>query len=159
MQGIFGRAIIGAIAVLGFLTTAQAAGNVDDAIKYRHAVMEEMAAHMSALTLILFDKVDGAAFAQGHVDALSRAGAEMDVLFPDGSGEGETDALPVIWSNVDDFAAAVDKAQAALDAFAAAVPAGDRGATLKAFADAGKACKGCHEVFRAEEHDDDDHEH
>jgi cytochrome c556 len=117
--------------------------------------MEEMAAHMSALTLILFDKVDGGAFAQGHVDALERAGAEMDVLFPAGSGEGETGALPAIWNNADDFAAAVDKSQAALDAFAAALPAGDRGATLKAFADAGKACKGCHEVFRAEEHDDD----
>jgi cytochrome c556 len=158
MQGFSGRTILCAIAVLGFFTTAQAAGNVDDAIKYRHAVMEEMAAHMSALTLILFDKVDGAAFAQGHVDALARAGAEMDVLFPAGSGDGDTDALPAIWNNADDFAAAVDKAQAALDAFAAAIPAGDRGATLKAFADAGKSCKGCHEVFRAEEHDDD-HEH
>ncbi|MGI9341236.1 MAG: c-type cytochrome [Gammaproteobacteria bacterium] len=155
MHRIFIRAILSAIAVLGLFTTAQAAGNVEDAIKYRHAVMEEMASHMSALTLILFDKVDGAAFAQGHVDALARAGAEMAVLFPEGSGGDETEALPVIWSNADDFAKAVDKAQTAFDAFAAAVPAGDRGATLKAFADAGKACKGCHEVFRAEEHDED----
>lgn len=158
MHPVFARIVVATIIFLSLFTTAEGARNAKDTIKYRNAVMEEMASHMTALTLILFDKVDGAAYAQGHADALARAGAELDVLFPDISAEGDTDALPAIWDNADKFAAAVEKAQVTIDAFAAALPAGDRGASLKAFADAGKACKGCHEVFRAEEHDDD-HEH
>ena len=140
-------------------TPANAARTAEDAIKYRHAVMEEMAAHMSALTQILFDKVDGAQFAQGHADALVRATAEMDVLFPEISKDGDTHthALPAIWENPEKFAEAVDDAQDKANAFRDAMAGGDRKATLAAFADTGKACKACHEVYRAEDDDGDSH--
>lgn len=132
-----------------------AAVTAEDAIKYRHAVMEEMAAHMSSLTLILFGKVDGGDYAQGHADALTRALAEMEILFPDISKDGDTEALPAIWKNPDKFAEAVAKAQTSAGAFREALAGGDRKTALAAFADTGKACKACHEVYRAEEHDHD----
>ncbi|NND36183.1 MAG: cytochrome c [Gammaproteobacteria bacterium] len=134
-----------------------AAGTAEDAVKYRHAVMEEMANHMSALTLILLDKVDGGDYAQGHVDALARASSEMDVLFPEISREGDTAALPAIWEEPDKFAEAVEKAQLAAADFQSAVSGGDRKATMAAFAAAGKTCKGCHESYRAEDDDHDSH--
>ena len=136
--------------VLATSTHVTAAPTAEDAIKYRSAVMTEMAAHMSALSLILFDKVDGAQYGQAHIDALVRAGEEMDVLFPEVSRKGDTEALGLIWDNPEKFADAVAKAQGAFAEFQGAAAGGDRGATLKAFAAAGKTCKGCHEVYRAE---------
>jgi cytochrome c556 len=158
MQRVFVRAIL--LLVFGAFISldAGAAGTAKDAIKYRHVVMEEMANHMAALTLILFDKVDGGDYAQGHADALVRASSEMDILFPEISREGDTEALPAIWKNPDKFAGAVTKAQKATVDFQQALSSGDRKATLAAFAAAGKTCKGCHESYRAEE-DDDDHSH
>ncbi len=149
--------ITSALALALSFPVGAAAVTAEDAIKYRHAVMEEMAAHMNALTLILFDKVAGGDYAQGHADALARALAEMDILFPEISKDGDTEALPLIWKNPDKFAEAVAKAQAAAGEFRDALDGGDRKAALAAFADTGKACKACHEVYRAEEHDHDDH--
>jgi len=158
------RAISRAIAVL-FITSsvsiaAGAAPTSEDAIKYRHAVMGEMASHMNALTLILFDKVDGAAYAQGHADALARASAEVEILFPEVSRDGDTEALPAIWDNPEKFSSAVAKLQSTVADLQTAMGGGDREAKLAAMAAAGKACKACHESYRAEEDDDDDsHSH
>lgn len=157
MTRVMRRAVPALMIAFALTTTATAAPTAEDTIKYRNAVMEEMAAHMSALTLILFDKVDGAQFTQGHVDALARAGTEIGNLFPEVSKDGDTDALSLIWDNPEKFAEAVGKASSALADFQAAAASGDRGATLGAFAEAGKACKACHEIYRAEEHDDHDH--
>ncbi|MFW2406015.1 MAG: c-type cytochrome [Gammaproteobacteria bacterium] len=157
MNRVFIRASILLVFSIMMSSAVNAAGTAEDAIKYRHAVMEEMANHMSALTLILLNKVDGGDYAQGHVDALARASSEMDVLFPEISKDGDTEALPAIWENPEKFAEAVEKAQQATVEFQNAVSGGDRKATMAALAAAGKTCKGCHESYRAEE--DDDHSH
>lgn len=159
MQRFAAGAAVALITMFNLSTTAIAAPNAEDAMKYRHAVMEEMAAHMSALTLILFDKVDGAAYAQGHADALARALDELDVLFPEVSRDGDTHALPVVWDNPEKFAEAVEDAQSKASALQAAMGGDDRKATLEAFAATGKSCKGCHEVYRAEDDDSDSHSH
>lgn len=157
------RAIVRVLAAvsisLALTITAAAAPTAEDTIKYRNAVMSSMAAHMNALTLIVFDKVDGADYAQSHADAVANASAELDVLFPEISRDGETDALPAIWKNPDEFATAVADAQAAANDLRTAVGGGDRKALMAALAGAGKSCKGCHESYRAEDHDDDSHEH
>ena len=160
MQRIIWCAIAALFITLRISNAAGAAKTPEDAIKYRHAVMEEMASHMSALTLILFDKVDGAAYAQGHADALARASAELEILFPEVSRDGDTEALPVIWDNPEKFSEAVAKAQSTTRDLQAAIGGDDRPATLAAMAAAGKACKACHEDYRAEEEDDSDsHSH
>ena len=157
MNRVFIRASLFLVFSIMMSSAASAAGTAEDAIKYRHAIMEEMATHMSALTLILLNKVDGGDYAQGHVDALARASSEMDVLFPEISKDGDTEALPAIWNNPEKFSEAVAKAQKATADFQSALSGGDRKATMAAFAAAGKTCKGCHESYRAE--DDDDHSH
>jgi len=134
-----------------FSTSVHAAASAEDAIKYRALVMDSMAAHYGALMLLLFDKVDVTGTAQGHVDALANASAELDQLFPEISQDGETEALPVIWKNSDAFAKAVSKAQATATDLQTAIASGDRKAKLSAAAAVGKSCKSCHESYRAEE--------
>ncbi len=148
------------------LPTLGAAAKPADTIKYRHAVMEGMSAHVNAFMLIATNKIDGRQFLQNHGDAIADLSGELDSLFPadsapssGGSEEPETHALPAIWDESEKFAAAVTKMQEAAATLQETTRSGDNKAIMGAFAAAGKACKGCHEDFRAEEEDDHDHEH
>jgi cytochrome c556 len=150
------RVIAGATALIVALclsANVNAETKPEDAIKYRQAVMATMGGHIGAFMLIAFNKVDGAPYLQSHADALANASNELVVLFPAGSDAGETEVLPAVWSDPDGFSAAVTKAQKATEGLQKAVAGGDRGAIMGAFADVGKACKGCHENYRAEDHD------
>ena len=142
-------------ALLSTLVAVNIAGaetSAENAIKYRQAVMKSMAAHIEVLSMMAFNKVEVNEFYQSHADALASATAELKYLFPEGSGQGETEALPAIWENPDDFNAARSNAEQAFAALRDAVAGGDGKAVTGAFAAAGKSCKGCHEKFR-EEHD------
>ena len=145
-----------AILVLGFgvLATAQAAGKPEDTIKYRHAIMEAMSSHVAAILLIATNKIDARQHLQEHADAVANLSGELGQLFPEGSGGSETETLPEIWSDSEKFSAAVKKMQDSAQSLQAAAGANDNKAFMGTFAAAGKACKSCHESFRAE-HDDD----
>ena len=137
---------------LGFQGIGHAESEIEDITKYRHAVMELLAGHMSALALIAQGKVDQGAFTQSHVDAIASATAEIGALFPEGSGGEGTHALPAIWENADEFASAVDEAREAGATLGEASWGDDPNTLMPAFAAVGKACKDCHESFR-EEHE------
>jgi len=145
----------------GLFASAGTAATTEDAIKYRHSVMQAMSGHVNAFMLIARNKVEARQFLQGHADAVTNLSRELDGLFPKGSGEGDTDALPAIWGNSEKFAASVSKMQETASALQEATRTSDDKIIMGAFATAGKACKGCHEEFRAEhEHDDSDsHSH
>jgi cytochrome c556 len=130
-----------------------------DTIKYRHSVMQALSGHVNAFMLIALNKVEARQFLQGHADAVTNLSRELDGLFPKGSGEGDTDALPEIWGDSEKFAAAVIKMQESASALQEATRTGDNKTIMGAFATAGKACKGCHETFRAEDDDSDSHSH
>jgi cytochrome c556 len=141
------------LTALSAVNPASAETKVADTIKYRQAVMDSLAAHVEALSMMAFNKVEKTEFYQDHADALANGTAELKLLFPAGSGQGDTHALPAIWENADDFSAATAKAEDAFASLRDAVAGGDNKAVMTAFAAAGKACKGCHEKYR-EEHDD-----
>lgn len=69
-------------------------------------------------------------------------------LFPEGSGSGDTKALPAIWSAPDGFAAAMQKAQDAAAALLAAAQSGDAQAYTTAARAMGGTCKNCHDTYR-----------
>ena len=72
-------------------------------------------------------------------------------LFPEGSVEGPSAALPAIWEDFDAFADIVDDMGSRADALAlAAQQAEDATAIRQPFAALGKTCSGCHEDFRKE---------
>ena len=136
------------ITVIG-LTNAMAADKPADVIKYRESIMEAFSSHVSAVLAIATNKIDGQQYLEGHADAIASLASQLDILFPEGTGGGDTEALPNIWTESEKFAAAISSMQ---DAAAALQTAASEGKpVMPAFAGIGKSCKGCHESFRAEE--------
>jgi cytochrome c556 len=153
MQRLFTSTLPTLLLLLALAVPAGAETSSENAIKYRHAVMEAMAGHTSAFSMIAFGMVDHPEFLQSHANALADAGAQLTMLFPEGSGEGETHALPAIWEEPEKFSAAVAKAEKATAELRDAAASGDRKAIVSAFKALGQSCKGCHESYREE----DDH--
>jgi cytochrome c556 len=153
MQRLFTSTLPTLLLLLALAVPAGAETSSENAIKYRHAVMEAMAGHTSAFSMIAFGMVDHPEFLQGHANALADAGAQLTMLFPEGSGEGETHALPAIWEEPEKFSAAVAKAEKATAELRDAAASGDRKSIVSAFKALGQSCKGCHESYREE----DDH--
>lgn len=69
------------------------------------------------------------------------------LFFGEGTDKGDTKAKPEIWQKRADFDAKMDKMVTAVKALPQA--AGDPAALKKAVADAGGACKACHDDYRA----------
>ncbi len=155
MQRLFASAILALLISLSLSNPVGAETTAENAIKYRHAVMGTLAGHTSAFSMIAFGMVDHPEFLQSHANALADAGAQLKMLFPAGSGEGETHALPAIWEEPEKFAAAIDNAEKATANLRDAAASGDRKTIVSAFKALGQSCKGCHESYR----EDDDHDH
>jgi cytochrome c556 len=68
-------------------------------------------------------------------------------FFGEGTDKGETKAKPEIWQKRSDFDGKMDKMITAVKALPQA--AGDPAALKQAVADAGAACKACHDDYRA----------
>jgi len=147
-------AITALLVSLSLVSIASAAAKPENAIKYRHAVMDAMKGHVAAIALLAFNQVeDEDEFLEDHAEALADLSKELRVVFPAGSGTGETGALPAIWEQPEKFAKAVQAAADAAAALEDATEGGDRKTLVGAFKKVGESCKGCHENFR-EEHDD-----
>jgi cytochrome c556 len=89
-------------------------------------------------------------------DAAKAAEAARDIgltsekipeLFPEGSIEGKSEALPAIWENWDDFTAKAKDLGKAADVLASALEGGDPEWT-GAFQGVSDACKACHQDYR-----------
>lgn len=140
-----------AFATMAFATTTLADTAPADAIKYRKTVMSAMGGHVGAFSLINFGRVTHPEYLQSHVRALADLGSQVKVLFPAGSGVGETEALPLIWQEQERFnklVAGIEKSTAELRDAAAA---NDKAGITKAFKAVGEACKGCHDRYRKKE--------
>lgn len=88
------------------------------------------------------------------VGVMVDTGAGIGDWFPEGTGPEsgvETDALPAIWENRDDFDTKAMDAQAALAAFKTAVETGDVATISAAVRTTGGTCKACHDEYRAED--------
>lgn len=91
-----------------------------------------------------------AATAVDPAQAMLAYAKRIESLFPEGSGEGDTRALPAIWSDWDGFQKAAANHVAAVEQLVAAATSGDAsavGAQLKA---TGGTCGACHKEYRAE---------
>lgn len=74
--------------------------------------------------------------------------------FPEGTGPDsgiETDALPIIWDEKEDFLQKVSDMQEAAAKLDAAAQTGDAAAIGAAFKTAGGTCKSCHDKYRLDD--------
>ncbi|MCW5700269.1 MAG: cytochrome c [Rhodospirillales bacterium] len=137
------------LALMGFALTG--AAQADEGIKkYRHSVYEALGGHTAALAGIVKGEVPFKDDLAGHVRAIEDISKITPKLFPEGSGGGKTEALPVIWEKPEDFKKAMMAFQEAAANLAKAAETDPDGvpAALGALA---KTCKGCHDTFRKED--------
>ena len=136
------RTLVGAVALVAALPCAASQGDKD----YRHHTMEAIGGHMQALMDILRGKVDHSEHLSVHAAALASLAEITPTLFPPGSGGDDTEALPAIWDNPDDFAERLDLFRKAGAGLRAAAETG--GDVMAATRQVGQACKGCHDNYR-----------
>jgi cytochrome c556 len=138
------------------LVAAQASepANVQEFQKTRHHHYHELGDSFKVIRdQIKNDKPDLAAI-KTAAKVVNDAAATQEKRFPAGSGPeaGKTQAKAEIWNKPAEFKTAMNNFAAAAPKLQTAANSGDVAAIKTAFANTGKACKGCHETFRAEEH-------
>ena len=142
------------LAAAAGVAAAVAAGAVygEEEIEYRKDVMLSMAAHLSALTELLTEEMD---FDESHLQAQATSlGVNAQLvssLFPAGSDEGDTAALPGIWQRPEQFLARAEAAEREGRNLVAAAESGDREFLVQSLKRLADACRNCHREFRAEE--------
>jgi cytochrome c556 len=137
------RLVLGSAAVAVTASIAFA-GPIED----RQNAMKQVGKAMGGLVAIMKGEAAyDAAAVKGHTDSMLAAFETASKSFPEGSDKGdvETWAKPEIWSDMEGFKAAGEKAGAAIVALAATT---DEAAFKAAFPAVGEGCKGCHEKFR-----------
>ena len=140
------RMISAAFAAGALLATAAWA---NDDIKERQELMETIGDQAKIIGPMLQGKAPfDAAKAKAAASAAATAAAAFPNHFPAGSETGnDTEALPIVWTQFDDFKAKSEKFAADAAAAATAADAGED--AFKAAAGAMFSnCKGCHEVYR-----------
>lgn len=135
------------VAVVLFASQAFADAKAD--IAYREGVMMSVGGNMKAMVAILKGKVHQNDF-KFHARSLADLAEIVPTIFPAGSGEGKTDALPAIWKKPDEFKKTVQRFVKAANNLADSSESGDMGKIGPAINELGKACKNCHDNFRKE---------
>jgi len=141
IAGAIGLAMSGAF--IGSVALAQG-----DPIASRKDNRKQAETQMKAIKRLIDAKgpASGVVPAAAKLKELSEAFA---ALFPVGSDKGDTNALPVVWTDKPGFTAANKAEGIAVDALVAAADSGDMATIAEAFRNAAKACGTCHDKFRA----------
>jgi cytochrome c556 len=130
------------------LLVASAASGADDPIAQRRQVMKMNGkAAGTAFKMIKGEDPYDAAKAAEAMKTLQDDLTVFPTLFPEGSDQGDTNASPEIWKNMDDFKALA--AKLVTDAKAAETAAADGIDAFKAaFDTVGQDCGACHTKYR-----------
>jgi cytochrome c556 len=119
----------------------------EDAIKYRAATFVVMGNHFSRIGAVVKGEKP---FDKNEVAANAAVVASMSQLpwqaFGPGTEGGKS--LPEIWKEMDKFKAGSEKMQKAVAELNTAAKSGDLETIKKAFGEAGKSCKACHDNYR-----------
>jgi cytochrome c556 len=119
----------------------------EDAIKYRSATFVVIGHHFSRIGAVVkgekpFDKNE---VATNAAIVASLAQLPWQAFGPETEG-GKS--LPEIWKEMDKFKASGEKMQKAVADLNTAAKSGDLDSIKKAFGEAGKSCKACHDNYR-----------
>lgn len=120
----------------------------DDPITTRQASMKQVGDASKILGNMVRGRIEyNSENAQQALTQIRDAVAIFMENFPEGSDSGKTDALPIIWEDMEKFQAA--SAKFMMDADEAIAPAGESLDGLKAsFGKVAANCKSCHQVYR-----------
>jgi cytochrome c556 len=128
-------------------TLPQQAAAQSDPIAERKAGFKRMGGHLEAIKALL-DNPAGLRAEAGRAADMQAYFGGLPALFPPGSDQGETRALPAVWSDRAGFEAASAGAAAAAGRLQQAMAGGDTAATAAAFREMGGSCGTCHRNYR-----------
>lgn len=142
-------AAMGLAGLLAAVSTTAIAAKPEDAINYRQGVFSAVKWHFGTMGEVVKGKQDYDAedFAR-RADIVAQLSKLPLEGFVAGSYEGDTDALPAIEENWDQFEGGMNKFIETADALAAAAKTGDMDQIRPALGEVGKTCKGCHDNFK-----------
>ena len=155
------KTVAAVVALAGVSTVALAQVKPEDAIRARQSVMRVVALNFGPLGNMAQDKEpfnkDVFVANSARLESLwAMNPAKFFIAGTDKPVQGAkiasfTDAKPEIWSEPDKFKAAYDKAGQEIAKLAQAAKSGDEKAMKAAAGEVGKACKACHDDFRAKQ--------
>jgi len=142
------KAAIAALAMCATLVGATSfATAADDPITTRQHLMKSIGGAMKVLVPMAQGKTAyDAAKATEALNTIATDAADFPNHFPAGSDQGKTEALPLIWTKMDDFKAHASSLEA--DAKAAVLVASSLDTFKPAFGKMAGNCKSCHETYR-----------
>ena len=119
-----------------------------DAVEERQAKMKTVGKSMGVVgKMAKGAEAFDAQAALAALVAMKEAAAGFETLFPDGSGEGKTEAAPAIFSDRAGFDAKNVAFRATLDKVSASAPA-DLAALQASVGELGQNCGSCHKAYR-----------
>jgi cytochrome c556 len=132
------------------LAVAQSVGmKPDDIIAARQGGMALVGGLAESMKAAVASGAEVKPFAEGAA-GMAKWGKAYVAMYPDGTQTGHsTKAQPAIWSDRAGFEKADADFVAAAEKLADAAKSGDKAVFAAAFADVGKACGGCHKVYKA----------
>jgi cytochrome c556 len=134
-----------------------AAPSKDQALKImhdRHEAMEGLGKAMKTLHRALDSSPPDINVIRAQTSLMASAAPKIPGWFPAGTGPnvGKTRAKPEIWTQHDLFVSKAKDYLAAAQAIDAAAKTGDVNKVMSLHENVDKACKACHDPFRAPEH-------
>jgi cytochrome c556 len=82
-------------------------------------------------------------------EEIRTAAARAPSMFPPGSRDGHSEAMPAVWERWPEFVAAARALEEEAEKLAATARAGPDAAIAGQFRATTRACSGCHDVFRS----------
>jgi cytochrome c556 len=148
------KLVLAAVAISGLIASLPAAAQFakpEDAIKYRKAAFNVMAAHFGRVGAMANGRIpfDAKAVAE-NAEIAAMISKLPYAAFGEGTDKGDTKAKPEIWTDGDKFRAAAAKMQEEMVKLNAAAKTGNKDTIKAAFGPVGQACKACHDNFRKE---------
>ena len=130
---------------------AYAAAEPAYVVSFRKAVMSAQDDHFKAIKAIVRGKVGFTGQLANHAKALDLTGKGLTDLFPAGTGADKlkTRAKADIWRDWKKLEASAKKLQQETAKLVKIANGGDMKAAAAQFKAVGKACGGCHKLFRA----------
>jgi cytochrome c556 len=138
-----------AIVAIGGAAFAQVAAPAATVIAERRAGLKRMGEHMEAMKPVVERGGEVRSLAP-RIDDMIAWYRTMPTRFPPGSDQGDTKALPAVWSERPGFEAANTRLLGQLEVLRVAATAGDTAGFGTAYNATGREyCGGCHRTYRA----------
>ncbi|HVZ09149.1 c-type cytochrome [Rhodopila sp.] len=141
------RIAIPAAVLLVAGAAAQVQAQTPDPVTLRKTIFDLNSGSFTLARTIVANKLDVKPI-EGPARGMAEWGKLIPSLFPPGSDQGDTKALPAIWSDAAGFKKAADDFSAAALKLADAAKAGDEAGVAAATKAVGEACGACHKTFR-----------